>query len=162
MHRTSTWLVTALAASLAGPALANGIRPPRTSFAVDVTCTTGKVATRVPNARIEGMEPGKRTAELRVSPAGASGDTLSLHLIVELQFDRARKPNAKGFAPAELRRWGSDAKERVSVQVRTEAGPVRLVSFGGNTAVELTACERLDVERRSAAGASPGGPAPAR
>ncbi len=88
---------------------------------------------------------------------GAAPELLPLHAIKQLRFDRARKVNTKGFAPAQLRRAGSGAEERLDVQIRTAAGPVRLVSFGTPMAVELRSCDEITVQRRPDASVTPRG-----
>jgi hypothetical protein len=155
-------LLVMFAATFPTVALANGLRPVRATFAVDITCARGEARTIVRNARVEGIEPGKRVGALRVAASGAAPELLALHAIERLRLEPTHKVNAKGFAAAQLRRAGSGAEERVQIQVRTAAGPVRLVSFGAPTAVELNSCDRIMVERRPDAAAPSRGALPKR
>lgn len=141
----------ALVIATSRPALvaANGVQPPRTALAVDVTCTRQGSTVALANARVEGVEPGKRTGAIRVlvSP-GATPELIPLESIRSLRLERPRKVNAKGFAAARLRRLGDDADVLVRVQVRAGAGPVRLVSYGGTATAEFASCDEITVVLR--------------
>jgi hypothetical protein len=126
----------------------NGIRPPRTEFVYDVACQTGGGEKVVKNARVTGLEAGRKLSELRVKGDAAARDVaLPLKQVESIVLEKSKGTYAKAI----LIRTDGSGDERIQLRVRTATGPVRMSAFGSREAVELASCTRVTVSRREAA-----------